>query len=174
MGVSIHPAAEELSLRSVLGHFPTGVVVVTANVGDEPVGMTLQSFLSLSLDPPLVLLSVAKSSTSWPKIATTGRFLVNVLSEGQADTARRFAKSGSDKFAGVGYAHRDELGGPLLDEISAWVDCRFEAEHDGGDHTIVVARVLGTATAECDEHAHAPLIFHRSGFPRLTNEQSSI
>jgi 3-hydroxy-9,10-secoandrosta-1,3,5(10)-triene-9,17-dione monooxygenase reductase component len=174
MAISSSAAAEELSLRSVLSHFPTGVVVVTADGGDKPVGMTLQSFLSLSLDPPLVLLSVAKTSISWPKIAAAGRFLVNVLSEGQADTARRFATSGIDKFVGVGHTHRGDLGGPLLDEVAAWVDCSFEAEHDGGDHTIVVARVLSTAIAEHAEHAHAPLIFHRSGFPRLTNERPSI
>ena len=173
MGVDSTHCPDGVILRSVLGHFPTGVVIVTGTVGEDPVGMTLQSFLSLSLDPPLVLLSVAKSSTSWPRIATSGRFLVNVLSEGQSELARRFAKSGSDKFAGVAYTTRRDLGGPLLGEVSACVDCDLEAEHDGGDHTIVVARVLDAAIAERPEHAQAPLIFHRSGFPSLVRHSSS-
>ncbi len=155
-------------IRSVLGHFPTGVVIVTAGHDGEPAGMTLQSFMSLSLDPPLVLLSVAKTSASWPRISAGGRFLINILSESQAALARQFSRSGTDKFAGVSYELDRRLGGPLLTGVSAWVDCRAEAEHDGGDHTIVVARVLDAALPATDTGGTPPLIFHRSGFPRLS------
>ncbi|OBC10929.1 hypothetical protein A5784_36120 [Mycobacterium sp. 852013-50091_SCH5140682] len=158
------------TIRSVLGHFPTGVIVVTAHTVSGPVGMTLQSFISLSLDPPLVLLSVAKTSTSWPRIAESDQFVVNVLSEGQSELARQFARSGADKFEGVDCEHDPRLGGPLLAGVSAWVNCQAEAQYDGGDHTIVVARVLAASVAEPpSDHGHvAPLVFHRSSFPRLS------
>lgn len=156
------------TMRSVLGHFPTGVVIVTATVDSDPVGMTLQSFLSLSIDPPLVLLSVAATSTSWPRIADARHFVVNVLTEHQSGLARQFAKSGVDKFDGVSYTTDAHSGAPHLDGAAAWINCRTEAEYDGGDHTIVVANVLGAQVSPHDHHATAPLVFHRSGFLRLT------
>lgn len=161
-------AVDSAAMRSALGHFPTGVVVVTGRDGGEPVGMTLQSFVSLSLEPPLVLLSVARTSSTWPRIAPSRRFLINVLSEGQQGIARQFARSGTDKFAGVGLDEEDGLGGPRLEGCTAWVDCELESEFDGGDHIIVVARVLEVAVTS--DEAPAPLVFHRSGFPRLLPE----
>jgi 3-hydroxy-9,10-secoandrosta-1,3,5(10)-triene-9,17-dione monooxygenase reductase component len=160
---------DESTMRSVLGHFPTGVVIVTATDDSGPVGMTVQSFLSLSMDPPLALLSVAKTSVSWPRIASGGRFLVNVLAEHQSGLARQFAQSGTDKFAGIGYTSDVTDGGPRLDGATAWVDCRTEMQYDGGDHTIVVARVLSARVSPHEHHALAPLVFHRSGFPRLSS-----
>jgi 3-hydroxy-9,10-secoandrosta-1,3,5(10)-triene-9,17-dione monooxygenase reductase component len=160
---------DESTMRSVLGHFPTGVVIITATHDYEPVGMTVQSFLSLSIDPPLVLLSVAKTSVSWPRIAAGGRFLVNVLAEHQSGLARQFAQSGADKFAGIGYTSDATEGGPRLDGATAWIDCRTEMDYDGGDHTIVVAKVLGARVSPNEDHALAPLVFHRSGFPRLNS-----
>jgi 3-hydroxy-9,10-secoandrosta-1,3,5(10)-triene-9,17-dione monooxygenase reductase component len=154
-------------MRTVLGHFPSGVVIVTTADDSGPAGMTLQSFMSLSIDPPLVLLSVAKTSTSWPRIAARGHFTVNVLSADQAELARQFARSGTDKFAGVSYTMAAGSGGPQLEGASAWIDCRAETEYEGGDHTIVVARVLDARISPVDAHAAAPLVFHRSGFPRL-------
>lgn len=167
MGTPGSRTVTEETIRSVLGHFPTGVVIVTAYSDEEPVGMTLQSFMSLSLDPPLVLLSVAKTSTSWPRIAPSGRFLVNILSQDQDITARQFSKSGADKFAGIEHRIEERLGGPLLHHVSAWVDCAAEQQHDGGDHVIIVARVLEASVPETGEGGAPPLIFHRSGFPRL-------
>ncbi len=89
--------------REVLGHFATGVTIVTAMEGDEPVGFTCQAFSSLSLDPPLVALAPGKNSTSWPRIAATGSFCVNILAEDQEALSRDFAVSGGDKFTGVGW-----------------------------------------------------------------------
>src|SRR3954464_3600556 len=86
--------------RQVMGHFPTGVVVVAS---PGPVGTAIGSFQSLSLDPPLVLFSITKSSSSWPKIRATGGFWVGVLAEDQEHVSRAFAQSGADKFAGLGY-----------------------------------------------------------------------
>ena len=90
--------------REVLGHFATGITIVTAMEDEGPVGFTCQSFTSLSLDPALIALAPAKTSTSWPKIAAAGAFCVNILSSDQEALCRTFAASGADKFAGVGWS----------------------------------------------------------------------
>ncbi len=143
--------------RRVLGTFATGVTVVTAP-GDAPAGFACQSFSSLSLDPPLVCFMVARTSTTWPRIARAGVFCVNVLGADQADLCRAFAVSGADKFAGVTYDAAPVTGAPRLAGVSAWVDCTVHAVHTGGDHLIVVGRVEALDAAEGEA---APLLFHR-------------
>ena len=149
--------------RQVLGHFCTGVGVVTAVVGGEPVGFTVQSFTSVSLDPPLVAVCPARSSQSWPRIRSVGAFCVNVLAEDQEALGRVFATRGADKFRGVGWTPSTATGSPVLDGALARVDCSIETEHDGGDHLVVLARVvdlgLGTGTR--------PLLFYRGGYGRF-------
>ncbi|MER7747491.1 flavin reductase family protein [Streptomyces bacillaris] len=156
--------------RRVLGHFASGVTVVTAHDADGPTGFACQSFASLSLDPPLVAFMVARTSTTWPRIARAGSFCVNILGAGQGALCRGFAVSGADKFAGVAYEGAPATGSPLLGSVPAWVDCRIHAVHTGGDHLIVVGRVeaLGAATAEADGEA-GPLLFHRGAFGRFTD-----
>lgn len=148
--------------RAVLGHFCTGVTVVTALDDAEPVGFTAQSFSSLSLDPPLVVVCPGKGSTSWPRIEAAGSFCVNVLSEEQEELCRGFAMRGADKFAGIGYSPAPRTGAPVLTGALAWVDCRLETIHDGGDHLIVVGRVLDLGV-----HEGKPLLFYRGGFGRF-------
>lgn len=150
--------------RRVLGHFASGVTVITARDADGPTGFACQSFASLSLDPPLVSFMVARTSTTWPRIARAGTFCVNVLGAEQGALCRGFAASGADKFAGVAYEDAPATGSPLLDSVPAWIDCRIHAVHTGGDHLIVVGRVeaLG-ATEEGD-----PLLFHRGAFGRFS------
>ena len=131
---------DEASFRSVLGHFATGVTVVTAMEEGLPVGFTCQTFASLSLEPPMVALAPAKSSTSWPRIARAGAFCVNVLSEGQEELGRTFAVSGGDKFAGVDW-RPGPLGAPVLGGSLAWVACELGIVHDAGDHELVTGRV---------------------------------
>jgi 3-hydroxy-9,10-secoandrosta-1,3,5(10)-triene-9,17-dione monooxygenase reductase component len=147
--------------REVLGHFATGVTVVTALEDGDPVGFTCQAFTSLSLEPPLVALAPGKSSTSWPRIAAAGSFCVNILAEDQEALARDFAVSGGDKFAGVGW-RPGAIGAPILEGALAWVECRFVRAHDAGDHELVVGRVLdmGVRTGR-------PLIYYRGGFGRF-------
>ncbi|WP_393059785.1 flavin reductase family protein [Streptomyces sp. LN549] len=152
--------------RRVLGHFASGVTVVTAHDPadpDGPAGFACQSFASLSLDPPLVTFMVARTSTTWPRIARAGAFCVNILGADQGALCRGFAVSGADKFAGVAHSPAPATGSPLLDSVPAWVDCRIQAVHTGGDHLIVVGRVeaLG-ATADGD--GEGPLLFHRGVF----------
>jgi flavin reductase (DIM6/NTAB) family NADH-FMN oxidoreductase RutF len=155
----------EHHFRTVLGHFATGVAVVTAVAEGVPVGMTIQSFCSLSLDPPLILLCPGLSSTSWPKIAAVGHLCVNLLSEGQGDIARQFARSGADKYAEVAWAASADTGSPMIEGALAWIDCRVEGTHPGGDHSIVVCRVLDLA-ARADRR---PLIFFLRGFHRAAS-----
>jgi flavin reductase (DIM6/NTAB) family NADH-FMN oxidoreductase RutF len=154
-GSTVDPA----DYRRVLGHFPSGVTVVAALDGDGPVGFACQAFAALSLDPPLVMFSVAHTSTSWPRIRATGRFCVNFLAADHSALCRAFAVSGGDKFAGVEW-RRSALGSPILAGAHGWVDCLIEATYPGGDHTIVVGRVHALdADPESD-----PLIFHRGAF----------
>lgn len=157
---------DETTFRQVLARFATGVVVVTGFTQEGPAGLTCQSFSSLSLDPPLVLLSTARTSTTWPRIASTGRFAVNVLATGQEAVSARFATSGGDKFAGQGW-RAGALGNPLLDGAIAHVECDIEALHDGGDHEIVVGRVRALEAPGLE--ARSPLLYYRSRYRALAD-----
>jgi flavin reductase (DIM6/NTAB) family NADH-FMN oxidoreductase RutF len=149
-------------MREVLGHFASGVTVVTALTAEGPAGFTCQSFSSLSLDPPLVAFAPSRTSQTWPALRAMGRFCVNVLAEGQDAVSRNFARSGVDKFEGVRWAPSAH-GSPVLDGVVAWIDGELWAEYDGGDHSIVVARVLDLG-ADPDRR---PLLFHRGSYGLL-------
>ncbi len=156
------PAFDAATFRTVLGHFCSGITIVTAVDHAEPVGLTCQSFSSVSLDPPLVLFVPAKAANSWPRIRSAGHFCANVLAEDQEPLGRRFAIRGADKFAGVGWRPAP-TGAPILDGCIAYVDCEIEAVHDSGDHDIVVGRVVDLAvTSET-----SPLLFFRGGYGRF-------
>ncbi|MFD9380504.1 flavin reductase family protein [Streptomyces sp. NPDC059999] len=154
--------------RAVLSNFASGVTVITAPPGadeDGPAGFACQSFASLSLDPPLVTFMVARTSTTWPRIARAGVFCVNILGAEQGGLCRSFAVSGADKFAGVPHHPSPVTGAPRLDDVPAWIDCRIHAVHTGGDHLIVVGRVEAMgADGEGD-----PLLFHKGRFGRFTD-----
>lgn len=163
VGEDERPPVAAGEFRRVLGHFASGVTVVTAVDADGPAGFACQSFASLSLEPPLVVFMVGRASTTWPRIARAGRFCVNVLGEAQGELCRGFAVSGADKFAGVSYRPAPATGAPLLDGVAAWIDCTVQAVHTGGDHLIVVGRV---EALDADDQC-APLLFHRGRFGRL-------
>ncbi|GGS70794.1 monooxygenase [Streptomyces tanashiensis] len=146
--------------RRVLGHFASGVTIVTALDADGPAGFACQSFASLSLDPPLVAFMVARTSTTWPRIAAAGTFCVNVLGAGQGALCRSFAVSGADKFAGVEWGPAPVTGSPRLAGAPAWIDCAITAVHTGGDHLIVVGRVASLGAEQESE----PLLFHQGRF----------
>nr|WTB36241.1 flavin reductase family protein [Streptomyces sp. NBC_00830] len=150
--------------RRVLGYFASGITVVTAHDADGPAGFACQSFASLSLHPPLVTFMVARTSTTWPRIARAGAFCVNILGAEQGALCRGFAVSGADKFAGVTYGAAPATGSPLLASVPAWVDCRIQAVHTGGDHLIVVGRVEALGAAD----GVGPLLFHRGAFGRFS------
>ncbi|MFJ9621177.1 flavin reductase family protein [Streptomyces sp. NPDC101181] len=150
--------------RRVLGHFASGVTVISARDADGPTGFACQSFASLSLDPPLVSFMVARTSTTWPRIARAGAFCVNILGAEQGALCRAFAVSGGDKFAGVPHGDAPATGSPLLDSVPAWIDCRVHAVHPGGDHLVVVGRVAALDAVDEGE----PLLFHRGAFGRFS------
>ncbi|MFI9356216.1 flavin reductase family protein [Streptomyces lydicus] len=153
--------------RAVLGHFASGVTIITAPGEPGPAGFACQSFTSLSLDPPLVAFMVARTSTTWPRIARAGVFCVNVLGAGHGALCRAFAVSGADKFAGVRHTPAPATGSPRLADVPAWIDCTVQAVHTGGDHLIVVGRVdaLGTDPRAA---AAGPLLFHRGTFGQFS------
>ncbi|WP_327364577.1 MULTISPECIES: flavin reductase family protein [unclassified Streptomyces] len=154
--------------RAVLGNFASGVTVITAPPADGeegPAGFACQSFASLSLDPPLVTFMVARTSTTWPRIARAGVFCVNILGAEQGGLCRAFAVSGADKFAGIAHTPAPVTGSPQLEAVPAWIDCRIHAVHTGGDHLIVVGRVEAMGAAGED----GPLLFHKGRFGRLAD-----
>jgi 3-hydroxy-9,10-secoandrosta-1,3,5(10)-triene-9,17-dione monooxygenase reductase component len=153
------PVVDPQVMRSVLGHFASGVTVVTAMAPDGPIGFTCQSFSSLSLDPPLVAFAPARTSSTWPRLRQAGRFCVNVLADDQSDLSQAFARSGTDKYAGVSWSPSPH-GSPMLEGVVAWIDSELWAEYDGGDHTIVVARVLDLGA----DASRSPLVFHRGSY----------
>lgn len=127
--------------RAVLGHAPTSVVVVTGcNAEGKPFGITIGSFVSVSLDPPLVGFLPGTSSHSWKAISESGKFCVNILAADQEELCWRFAKEGDDKFSGIEWS-RTAGGNPQLNGVVGVIDCTIDAEHVMGDHYFVVGRV---------------------------------
>lgn len=159
------PPVDPAEFRRVLGHFASGVTIVTALDAEGPAGFACQSFASLSLDPPLVAFMVARTSTTWPRIADAGSFCVNILGAGQGDLCRSFAVSGADKFAGVEWDPAPATGSPRLAHSPAWIDCTITAVHTGGDHLIVVGRVESLGATEDGD----PLLFHQGRFGRFSS-----
>jgi flavin reductase (DIM6/NTAB) family NADH-FMN oxidoreductase RutF len=142
---SFDPASEDSrAFRAALGRFATGVTVITCNTPDGPIGITANSFASVSLDPPLVLWAPAKMSSRYPFYAAAEKFAIHVVSSEQADLCGGFARAG-DAFDGLDWELCPE-GVPLLNGCLSRFECEKTAEHDGGDHTIIVARVTRVTT----------------------------
>jgi len=144
--------------KEVLGHFVTGVAVVTASTSEGPVGFTCQTFGALSLEPTLISFSALTSSHSWPRARAVGVVGVNILSSDQELVARVFGKPGSDKFAGVGWTP-GSMGAPLIEGALAHLEGRVQFVTSQGDHDIVVV-----AAEHAESFPGAPLIFYRGGY----------
>jgi 3-hydroxy-9,10-secoandrosta-1,3,5(10)-triene-9,17-dione monooxygenase reductase component len=150
---------DKRAFRNALGAFTTGVTVVTTrDAAGGDVGLTVNSFNSVSLEPPLVLWSLARSSGSLPAFLKAEHFAVHILAADQEPVSNRFAQRGIDKFAGIELA-RGEGGVPLLPGCAARFRCRMAFRHEGGDHEIFVGEVLGFEAFE-----RAPLVFHKGGY----------
>jgi flavin reductase (DIM6/NTAB) family NADH-FMN oxidoreductase RutF len=147
--------------RAVLGHFCTGVTVVTAVIDGQTAGFTCQSFFSLSLDPPLVAFSPAKSSRSYRRIKRAKAFCVNILAEDQQDLCAAFARSGTDKWKDVAWRPAPS-GSPILEGVLAWIDCVHEVEHEAGDHFLTIGRVTAL-----EARYTRPLLYFRGAFANL-------
>lgn len=149
-------------LRRVMGHFATGVTVVTTKDGeDTPFGLTANAFASLSLNPPLALVCVDKAAQCYSCFEGSKIFAINVLGEGQEEISRRFATKGAQKFNGIPW-HKSESGLALLDGAIGHIECKVVHTYDGGDHTIYVGEVLRVKTT-----GERPLIFFKGKYTRL-------
>ena len=146
--------------RDVLSRFASGVTVVTGTSGGQPVGLTCQSFSSVSLDPPLVLFVPAKTSRAWPLIQRAGKFCVNFLAHDQAELSNTMASRGVDKFAGVAWSPSAATGSPVLEGGLGHVDCAIHQVVEAGDHYVVIGRVLDLAEAGAED----PLLFFRGQY----------
>lgn len=149
--------------RDVLGRFATGVAVITAMSDGAPVGMTCQSFSSVSLTPPLVLFCPAKTSRAWPLIRRSGSFAVNLLADGQDDISNTMASKGIDKFANVSWQPSGITGSPVIAGTLAVIDCHVHAVHEAGDHYIVVGHVQSLEIGEATD----PLLFSQGKYRSL-------
>lgn len=160
---------DPMKFRQVLGHFPTGVTVVTATSAEgTPVGFTIGSFTSVSLDPPLVGFLPMVESDRWAAIRESGSFCVNVLGAHQADLCWRFAKSSiTEPFDGVDWHPSAITGSPVIDSSIAWIDCAIEGVIEAGDHHFVLGRVLELEHIEPESEPN-PLLFFKGQLGRFT------
>jgi flavin reductase (DIM6/NTAB) family NADH-FMN oxidoreductase RutF len=152
-----HPSTptSERVLRRSLAQFATGLTIVTARTGEASyVGLTANSFNSVSLDPPLVSWSLALRSRSLAAFEAAERYAVNILAHDQVELADRFSRPHADRFAGVGFK-LGQASAPLIDGCVAWLECCHHALHPAGDHMLFIGRVEA-----CAHHALAPLVFH--------------
>lgn len=152
---------DESEFKRAMSHFASGITVVTTEAGGEKFGMTVASFASLSLQPPLVLVCLEKTPRTHDAIVAAGKFAVNILSTRQCDVSTIFATKTGDRFEGIG-SHAGALGLPLIDGALASVECKLYAQLPGGDHSIFVGEVIATEFNE-----GSPLIYYRSGYHEL-------
>lgn len=150
--------------RDVLGRYCSGVTVVTSVADGEPVGMTCQSFASVSLDPPLVTFMPGKTSRAWPLMRASGHFCVNFLTADQVEISNTMASRGADKFADVPWSY-SKTGSALLEGVLGYVDCTVHAVHEAGDHYIVVGQVQDMDFA-ADDHGVSPdpLLYYQGAY----------
>lgn len=153
---------EKNELRRVLGHFATGVTVITTcDEQGQPFGLTANAVTSVSLVPPLILICVDKQADTYPYFDRSKVFAINILSDRQETISRRFATSGIEKFEGIGY-RKNDIGCAILDDAVGHIDCRIVQSYDAGDHTIYVGEV---ESAEAEDIS--PLLFFRGGYRKL-------
>ena len=156
---------DDAQFKLAMSHFASGVTVVTTEHDGAPYGMTVASFASLSLDPPLVLVCIEKSVKTHDALVASGKFGVSMLAQEQSELSGRFAtKKIEDKFAGVAVTPGAELGLPLLDGAICTLECRVHSALPGGDHTIFVGEVMSVHVPSSGE---PPLVYFRSGYRQL-------
>ena len=156
------PFSDSTTFRATLGCFPTGVAIVTTlNAAEAPVGLTISSFNSVSLSPPLVLWSLSRLSECVEDFQARGSFAINILSADQTDLCNRFAQPNINRFEGVDW-HPSCEGLPILKGVSAVMMCKTHAVHDGGDHEIYIGRVISHAHGE-----KAPMVYAKGKISQI-------
>jgi flavin reductase (DIM6/NTAB) family NADH-FMN oxidoreductase RutF len=156
------PVIDPGEFRQTLGHFPTGVTVVTAKGADGPIGVAIGSFASISLDPPLVGFFLGTESGSWPPMEASGHFCVNVLRSDQQELCGVMASRADDKFEGVDTTAASVSGAPILPGVLATIDCRIDQVVPTGDHNLVIGRVLDLNVIEGGDAG--PMIFFKGQY----------
>jgi flavin reductase (DIM6/NTAB) family NADH-FMN oxidoreductase RutF len=159
-------ALTDRTLRKMRGLFGSGVTVVTTVHAGRLRGITVSAFASISLEPPLVMISLAHEAATREMIMDSGLFAVNILSDDQEFLSERFAARApivNEKFEGVAY-DRAVTGAPILPDSLAWYDCRVEGTYDGGDHVIIIGRVVAVGFGD---EARQPLLFYANRYARL-------
>ena len=156
------PLIDKHVLRDALGTFATGVTIVTTlSPSGEPIGFTANSFMSVSLDPPLILVCIAKSAAGYAIYNAASTYCVNILAQTQRDLSGIFAARGADKFGGISW-RKGETGSPILDGGVAHFDCAMHETVDAGDHAILIGRVVEFKTNDGE-----PLCYHRGKYAAL-------
>ncbi len=156
------PGADPALFRQLLGRFATGVTVVTTrDPAGRPIGMTASSVASVSLHPPLVLVSVDQANDMHPALRAAQHFVLNVLAADQEAISRRFAAEHPNRFEGIGY-RESRHGLPVLDGVLASIECEKHAEAPGGDHTVFFGLVTGGSVSD-----RPPLLYYRGGYAAL-------
>ena len=150
--------------RSTAGRYASGITIITGHDDQGPIGFTCQSFYSVSVDPSLVSFSVMKTSTTYPRIRDTGSFTVNVLARDQEALSNQFARRGTDKWANIPWRPTAQ-GNPVIERGLAWFDCTVWAEHDAGDHLIVLGHVIELGTSP--DKDPAPLLYFQGQYRTL-------
>lgn len=161
-------AIDPLRFRQALGQFASGVTVITAQINDSPIGFTCGSFYSVSINPALVSFCVKKESAAYPAIQQVGRFAVNILNAEQSALSNQFAQRGGDKWRAVDWS-LSERGNPLIAGAIQWIECEIYAEHEAGDHLIVVGEVKALSQAQARE----PLVHFTGQYRQLAEAAAS-
>lgn len=157
------------AFRKALGHYASGITIIAGHDGKEPLGFTCQSFYSVSVAPPLVSFSVMSSSSTYPRIRETAKFSVNVLSQAQRPISDQFARRGVDKWAGIAWRMTSSQN-PVIADTLMWLDCRIVAEHEAGDHQIVIGQVVSMGSSDVTDDA--PLLYYRGEYRQLHDLKS--
>jgi 3-hydroxy-9,10-secoandrosta-1,3,5(10)-triene-9,17-dione monooxygenase reductase component len=158
------PALDPRVFRDTLGHYASGITIISGIDEEGPVGFTCQSFYSVSTEPPLVSFSVMTNSTTYPRVRETGKFVVNVLAHDQHTVSNQFARKGTDKWAGIDWTPTAS-GNPVIADTLMWLDCDIWAEHEAGDHVIVIGRV--NAMSDASWHKDEPLLYFKGQYRHL-------
>lgn len=159
------PTFEPTVFRETLGHYASGITIISGIDEGGPIGFTCQSFYSVSTEPPLVSFSVMKNSTTYPRVRATGKFAVNVLAHDQHTVSNQFARKGTDKWAGISWTPT-QAGNPVIADTLIWLDCDIWAEHEAGDHYVVIGRVNEMSPAEW--HRREPLLYFKGQYRHLS------
>ena len=162
----VGPAFDPGVFRDTLGHYASGITIISGIDEEGPIGFTCQSFYSVSTSPPLVSFSVMTNSTTYPRVRKTGKFVVNVLAHDQDSVSNQFARRGTDKWAGIDWTPA-AAGNPVIADTLMWLDCDIWAEHEAGDHYIVIGKVNEMSPASW--HKEEPLLYFKGQYRRLSH-----